>query len=264
MTVWSPGDPDMPEEVRELLERLSRPKSDKPLPALKVPPPLPVGSAKLYTMKITLLDVEPPVWRRFVAPSFMKLHHFHGVLQAVMGWEDGHMYAFTVDGKRFTPNRRLGVDAMWNKGDGYPPEKYELCQLIKPGMTFHYEYDFGDGWEHEIVVENDTASKDTKHPFYCIEGERACPPDDCGGPRGYKNLLDILSDPDNPEYEERLDWIGGRFDSECFDPDDCNRSLQVRRPASMIGSNVDRKVLDKKKKQERKRKDAAKKRNRKK
>ena len=206
MSVWLHDDPNMPDEVREIFERLNKPKSGKPLPTLKVPPPLPIGSPKLYTMKVTLLDVEPPVWRRFVAPSFMKLEHLHELLQAFMGWDNAHLYAFTINGKRFsTSERGFSVDAMWDKEDSYDAADYELCQLIKSGMTFHYEYDFGDGWEHEIVVENDTASKDTKHCFYCIEGERACPPEDCGGPGGYEHLLEILSDPNDPEYEERLD-----------------------------------------------------------
>ena len=255
---------NMSDEAREFLEQLTRPKSREPLPKLHVPPPLPVDSAKLYTMKVTLLDIEPPIWRRFVVPSFMKLNHLHELLQVFMGWDNAHLYAFIINGKRFSTNiRSFAVDAMWDKEPSYEAVNYELCQLIKPSMTFHYKYDFGDGWEHEITVENVTASKDTKYSFYCIEGERACPPEDCGGPGGYKHLLEVLSDPNDPEYKERLGWLGGSFDSEKFNPDACNRVLKVRVPAQLADSKIDQAALRKKKKQERKRKDAAKKRNRK-
>jgi len=182
-----------------------------------------------------------------------------------MGWDDDHLYAFTIDGRRFS-TRNLGsfaIDSMWDDEPSYDAANYELCQLIKPGMTFYYEYDFGDGWEHEIIVENNTASKNTEYAFYCIEGERACPPEDCGGPGGYEALLKVLSDPNDPEYEDRLDWLGGPFDSEKFDPDLCNKIFKVRRPGQLSGPKVDQATLRKKKKQERKRKDAAKKRNRK-
>jgi hypothetical protein len=164
--VWTDADannPNMPPEIREIMERMTRPKDNTPLPPLKVPKPLPVGYPKLYQIKVTLLDVEPPIWRRFVAPSFMSLGHLHTLLQSVMGWKKTHACAFTINGNRFTLHGGFSVDSMWDKDPSYDAEDYELCQLIKPGMTFHYEYDFGDGWEHEIVVENDTVSLNTKH-----------------------------------------------------------------------------------------------------
>lgn len=258
---------NMSDEARKVFEKYTKPKSDKPLPPLKVPPPRPVGEAKLYTMKITLLEIEPPIWRRFVAPTFMKLHHFHACLQEIMGWDDAHAYAFTINGNRFaSKDGGFHVDNMWDREDSYDASKYELCQLIKPGMTFQYEYDFGDGWEHEIVVENDTADRTSKHPFYCLEGERACPPEDCGGPRGYESLLETLADPNDPEHDDMTDWLEGvgydRFDSEFFDPDRSNRGMGVSRPGRERSQK--KKVDPKKLKQERKRREAAKKRNRKK
>jgi len=223
-------------------------------------------------MKIALLDVEPPIWRRFVAPSFMTLNHFHVLLQTIMGWNSTHMYAFTINDNRFTGSSHelsFAVDSMWDTEPSYNAANYELCQLIKSGMTIRYEYDFGDGWEHEIIVENDTVSHDTKHCFYCIEGERACPPEDCGGPGGYESLLEILADPEHPEHEEKVEWLefighrDGKFDSERFDPEVCNRTLKVRKPSSSPDQRPNKTAWSKKKKQERKRKEAAKKRNRK-
>jgi len=255
-------DPDMQDDFRGAIDYLKQQRSLNPLPKLQVPPPLPVGSAKLYTMKVTLLDVSPPIWRRFVAPSFMKLGHLHELLQVFMGWDDTHAYAFTINGKRFASHDRLTVDAILDKRGSYDANNYELCQLIKPGMTFNYEYDFENTWDHEIVVENSAASTDTKYCFYCIEGERACPPENCGGPEAYEQLLQVLSDPDHPEFDRRRARVGWDFDSEKFDPKDCNLKLNVRNPTQLASAKVNQAALNKKKKQERKRKEAAKKRNR--
>jgi hypothetical protein len=270
---WGSGDlndPNMPPEIREIIERMMQPKDNTPLPPLKVPKPLPVGSPKLYQMKVTLLDIEPPIWRRFVAPSFMSLGHLHTLLQSVMGWGNAHACAFTINDNRFTLQRGgFSVDSMWDTEPSYDAEDYELCQLIKPSMTFHYEYDFGDGWEHEIVVENDTVSQNTKHCFYCIEGERACPPEDCGGVHGYEELLRILADPNDPEHDDKIEWLEflgyrkGKFDSEKYDLAASNRELGVRSPANLSEQSGKNAALDKKKKEDRKRKEAAKKRNRK-
>jgi len=264
------NDPDTPDIVREAFERMNRPKDNSSLPPLNVPPPLRLGSAKLYTMKITLLGVEPPVWRRFVAPSFMKLHHFHLFLQDIMGWNNFHLYAFTIKGNRFASlPSTFAADTVWDTEPSYSADDYELCQLIKPGMTLYYEYDFGGGWKHEIIVENDTARDGQKHCFYCVEGERACPPEDCGGVHGYEELLRIISDTEHPEHDEKIRWLkfrdnrDGHFDSEYFDPDVCNRKMKVRRPASVADQKAKQTAWSKRKKQERKRKEAAKKRNRK-
>ena len=89
-----PDDPNMKEELREILNRLQRRKDNTPLPPLKVPKPLPVGQARLYRMKIMLQDIEPLIWRRFVAPTFMTLDHFHLCLQSIMGWNNAHAYLY--------------------------------------------------------------------------------------------------------------------------------------------------------------------------
>ena len=259
-----PDDPTVQDELREILQRLQRPKDNTPLPPLKVPVPLPVGQARLYRMKIVLQDIEPPIWRRFVAPTFMTLEHFHACIQSIMGWENEHSHAFYINGKRFeSKHLRFTVDGMWNHENGYDTANYQLSQLIKNGMVFHYEYDFGDGWTHEITVEDDNHNRDTDFPYYCIEGERACPPEDCGGPGGYMHLLEVFADRNNPEYKEMRDWLGGHFNSEYFNPKDCNREMGVRRPAMYLPKpHIDRDVERKKKKQERQRKKDARKRNR--
>jgi len=249
MTIHSLDDPNMPQGVRDFLARMTRPRDNTVLPPLQVPPPLPESSMRLYTMKVVLLGIEPPIWRRFVAPSWMTLEHIHVLLQIVMGWRLAHSYAYTIQGKRFTPrNKGFAVDAMWDREPSYCADDYQLSQLIESGMTIHYVYDLGDGWTHEIVVESDTPRQGQKDCFYCVEGERACPPEDCGGPHGYADLMDILSNPGDPDHGSRREWLqsigyaGGRFDSEKFNPDVCNRILQVRSRPSHAKKKADKVV----------------------
>lgn len=246
--------------ARKILEKSERSWKDRPLPVLKVSAPLPVGSARLYQMKVTLLGIDPPIWRRFVVPSFLKLEHLHNILQCVMGWEDEHAYEFEIDGAPFlTKGDYLILNDELKEEVGYDAAQYELSQLIRPGMVFSYIYDFGDLWRHEILVEHDHYSRNVEHAMFCLEGERACPPEDCGGPNGYKELLEILADPEHPEYEDRLEWVGDRFDSERYDPKKANRRLGTRAPKENDAPRTDRDAARKKKKQERQRKKDARK-----
>ena len=90
-----------------------------------------------------------------------------------------------------------------------------------------YEYDFGDGWEHEVVLEKVLARDSTAKYPRCLGGARACPPEDCGGPGGYINFLGAISDPEHEEHDEYLDWIGGEFDPDKFDPAEFETDLEI-------------------------------------
>ena len=94
-----------------------------------------------------------------------------------------------------------------------------------PGDRLVYEYDFGDGWEHDLLVEKVLELEPGATYPVCIKRRRACPPEDVGGIWGYAEFLEILSDPDHPEYEERLEWVGGEFDPEEFDVEDVNAAF---------------------------------------
>lgn len=183
----------------------------------------------ILRFKATLKHSGPKIWRRFDIPDTCLLGELHVVLQIIMGWEDCHMHEFEI-GKR-----RIGAP-----GPGFFGEDEEvinennlsLADLgLRTKQKFVYTYDFGDGWEHEVQLEKILAPEPgAKYPV-CIEGEMACPPEDCGGIGGYYNLLEALADSKNEEHEELLEWIGGRFDPKAFSLVGVNKALNsLRRP----------------------------------
>jgi hypothetical protein len=178
--------------------------------------------ASIYQLKVTLLRVTPPVWRRVLVDGSSTLDHVHEVIQAAFGWWDYHLHEFEVDGRSY------GVpdpDDDWGRPT-LDERNVRLDTIAAAGSSITYTYDFGDGWDHKITVEKVLpATADTTVPA-CIGGRRACPPEDCGGPWGYAALLEILSDPTNPEHRARVEWIGRPFDPEAFDPGDFADNLR--------------------------------------
>ena len=175
---------------------------------------------QLYLLKIQLLDIEPAIWRRFVVPASITLDRLHDVIQIVMGWTDNHLHEFTIGKKRYTEYPEY-------KEDGAVCGRYRLRDLIKQkGRTFRYLYDFGDGWEHELILEdNRYFNSELEMELVCLEGERACPPKDVGGTSGYYELCEALKDPNNEEHENYIEWLGDVYDSEMFDEDIVNWEL---------------------------------------
>lgn len=172
----------------------------------------------VHQLRVTLLESDPPIWRRIQVPSTLTLAKLHRVLQAAMGWKESHLHQFHVGDERF--------------GDPVPgldlrdARRVKLLQIAPAvGDVLIYEYDFGDSWEHEIVVE-EIRDEGGKPRALCLEGARACPPEDCGGVWGYENLLDALADPEHPEHEDMVEWMGGEWDPEAFDRDEVNRALR--------------------------------------
>jgi integrase/recombinase XerD len=167
-------------------------------------------SVLVYQMKVTLLDVRPLIWRRFQMASNQSFYDLHLTLQAVMGWENYHLYEFSFDLK----------DARAEKlGDWVHSERQIL----------HYTYDFGDLWEHEVLVEKIlNPKKGVKYPV-CLKGNRACPPEDCGGPMGYMHMLRVIRNRKHPDYREMKDWLGDGYDPLVFDSREVNRELKELR-----------------------------------
>ena len=175
---------------------------------------------RLYLLKIRLLEIEPEIWRRFVVPADITLDRLHDVIQIVMGWSDSHLHEFTIGKRRYTEYPE-------SKEDGPECGRYRLVDLIRQkGRTFRYLYDFGDSWEHEVIVEDSRYfNPETIDPVECLDGARACPPEDVGGVPGYYEFCKSLKDPYHEEHESYMQWSGGEYDSEKFNPDEVNWEL---------------------------------------
>lgn len=181
-----------------------------------------MAKKQIYQFKVTLRGIRPPIWRRFQVADDLTFYELHCVLQDVMGWYGGHLHAFDLGDFQITDAETL-VDG-WT--DGEDEQKAKVKKYVRQeGQKFGYEYDFGDSWEHEVLLEKILPMEaDAIYPR-CLKGKRACPPEDCGGAWGYEELLEILADPDNPEYKEYMEWVGGEFDPEEFDVEGINKLL---------------------------------------
>jgi hypothetical protein len=166
----------------------------------------------IYQLRISLLGTDPEIWRTIQVPGGTKFSNLHNVIQIAMGWENAHLYHFIVDKQFICP------DESAQDGEAIKSSKVVLQDVAsRTGHKLQYEYDFGDSWEHEIVVEQLLApEKGASYPR-CIAGERACPPEDCGGTWGYERVLGALKDRENPDYAEVLEWLGDGYDPEKFD-----------------------------------------------
>lgn len=179
---------------------------------------------EILQMKITLRDSRPPIWRRVLVADTTTLHQLHDIIQITMGWDDSHLHQFIVGERPYTlPEFELDY-----LGDEAGNEKQtRLNELdLAPKRKFVYEYDFGDGWSHEVLIEKIlSVDESAKYPV-CVTGKRACPPEDCGGVLGYENLLEAISDPQHPEHEDMIEWTNGAIDPERFDTEEANEALR--------------------------------------
>jgi hypothetical protein len=162
-------------------------------------------------VRITLLDVDdPPVWRQVLIPAAYPLGRVHRVIQAAMGWENYHIHAFQIGKTTYGPDPEGEL--------GYADEtKARLGDVARVRTRISYEYDFGDGWEHELVVEARAVAEADKTYPACIAGQGACPPEDSGGAYGFEQLKELLAGPPSAERNEMLDWAGGDYDPARFD-----------------------------------------------
>ncbi|MDP2364546.1 MAG: plasmid pRiA4b ORF-3 family protein [Ignavibacteria bacterium] len=181
----------------------------------------------VYQVQIALRDYRPKIWRRLLIPSDLLLSDFHKVIQSSMGWTNSHLHQFIKNRVYFT--MRMKDDDMWDDMNSVDYKKMKVSDLLKAVKEkIIYEYDFGDGWQHDIILEKILAYDDKlKHPI-CLAGKMNCPPEDCGGIWGYSNMLEILKQPKHEEYESFVEWLGGDFDPEEFDIDYVNELLSEK------------------------------------
>jgi hypothetical protein len=188
--------------------------------------PRPVSSSpRLLQFKITLREIQPPIWRRIQVfdDTLDKLHEH---IQTAMGWTNSHLHQFIINGQYCGDPRLLQDD--FNPFDGINSTKTMMSAVLskkRGSSAFEYEYDFGDGWIHQVVFEgNPPPEAGVEYPR-CLEGERACPPEDVGGVFGFKDYLDAIKNPRHEEHEEMLAW-NGKFDPSAFDPQHATRRMQ--------------------------------------
>lgn len=172
------------------------------------PPP----SGHIYQLKVTLEGVKGPIWRTVQVPGDVTLRQLHEILQVTMGWQNSHLHEFRVDGVSYgEPSAEVDLESQDDR-------RFRLSRVAsKTRARFAYLYDFGDGWEHDVVVEKLLPPEPRVRYPLCLAGRGACPPEDVGGPWGYDEFLTAIRDPDHEQHDELLEWVGRPFDPEGFD-----------------------------------------------
>lgn len=203
--------------------------------------------ANVYQFKITLKETKPPIWRRIQVPENYNFWEFHVAIVNAMGWLDTHLHQFKIRNQRTwcvdtisMPEEATGVSS-WRMDDEEEIDERKVFikdYFLNPKDKGEHEYDFGDGWEHQIELEKIVPAIQTEEYPKCLAGRRACPPENCGGTWGYKELLKIIVDKNHPEYKDQkwnIQMNGGDwpFDPEKFDPkevyfDDPKESWNLR------------------------------------
>jgi hypothetical protein len=182
----------------------------------------------IFQFKVELKDIQPPIWRRFETSSGITFHQLHKILQIVMGWQDSHLYEFDFGQKSISlPDAEFASEE--RKELSSRREMLE-AHFRTEGQAVDYIYDFGDYWVHQLTLEG--IKNESEGSFLlCTGGERNCPPEDCGGISGYKEILRIISNPLDPEYESILEWLGDEFDPDYFDLEAVNDELNRKKGA---------------------------------
>lgn len=183
------------------------------------------ASERLYQFKITLLESQPPIWRRIQVKN-CTLDKLHEHIQTAMGWTNSHLYQFEIDGERY------GDPELLDDGfedfrciDSTVTKISEFMRKDGKRLGFLYQYDFGDNWQHEVLFEGCLrADKGGRYPV-CVEGERVCPPEDVGGVWGYAEFLAAIADPKHEQHADFVEWAG-EFDPEEFDAGKVTKAMR--------------------------------------
>jgi hypothetical protein len=176
-----------------------------------VPVPTTKTALSIYQLKITLLEIEPLIWRRIQIPSSIQLCCLHDAFQVVMGWTDSHLHQFEKDGKVWGDprNDEFGEFNIIDEG------RTTLNKALKlEGDSMVYVYDFGDDWRHEVLLEKIVSVESATSRPVCMGGERRCPPEDVVGAYGYSEFLEAIFDPTHEDYDQFVRWAGGHFQAE--------------------------------------------------
>lgn len=187
----------------------------------RIPP-----SEQVYQFKITLLESQPPIWRRIQVKD-CTLDKLHELIQTAMGWTNSHLHRFTIGDQRYADPMLMEEDfEEFGCKDSTRTKISEILPKTGEQFSFLYEYDFGDSWEHGILFEGIVLAEPKKKYPLCLEGARACPPEDCGGVWGYADLVEAIQNEDHEQHEQMLEWVGSRFDPEAFNPAKATKAMR--------------------------------------
>ncbi len=179
------------------------------------------STTKLYQLKVTLKHSKPAIWRRLLVRADIKLPKLHDILQVAMGWHDCHLHEFEASGNSYgVPDPEFGSEDMIDE------RKVKLSELLTTEkQRLIYTYDFGDYWQHEILLEKVLVADSAPLFAQCLAGKRAAPPEDCGGIGGYAELIRTASDPKHPDHDDLIEWLPEDFDPDSFSPELVNEVL---------------------------------------
>ena len=198
-------------------------------------------AAGVYQITVTLIDTRPPIWRRFRTHD-CTLDELHEHIQ--MGWTNSHLHQFRVGQTRYgDPDLLVENFEEFGYEDSATTRLSEVVPAGGKPFRFHYEYDFGDSWNHEVLVEAPVPAESGIDYPQCVGGERACPPEDVGGVGGYAEFLDAIGKSDHERHREMLEWVGGRFDPQAFDRASATRRMRRGLPDSRDGTPVPKLVV---------------------
>lgn len=180
----------------------------------------------IYQIYIELQDIEPKIWRRFQVNSDIELTDLHKIIQVLMGWTNSHLHQYIMNDKYYSP-RTDGDEDFWDDTMNVDYQGLKLNDLLKKEQELmEYEYDYGDSWMHNLILEEVLSCVNDSFQPVCLDGMRHCPPEDCGGSYGYMEVLKILKNHKSPEHKEWKAWLGEGFNPEEFDIEEINKSLK--------------------------------------
>jgi hypothetical protein len=179
--------------------------------------------SKIYQFKITLDGVKPAVWRRIQVPEDYSFWDLHVAIQDAMGWQDYHLHEFKIANPKTGNNAPIGIpddETDWSRATLPGWEVAIIDYFTMDNRSAIYNYDFGDNWQHRIRLEAiEKAKPELKYPR-CVAGDRACPPEDVGGAWGYEQFLRVIGDQMHSRHEQMLEWVGGSFEPDYFNPEE--------------------------------------------
>jgi hypothetical protein len=190
-----------------------------------------MGPNTVYQLKITILGIDPPIWRRILVPSGITFHKLHKIIQAAFGWQDYHLFDFHFgDVAVHIPDPEYAPGELHGGIKELNAKRTRIDALLSERKKCVYTYDYGDNWRHNVILEAILPAEEGRRYPVCVAGARHRPPEDVGGVSGYEEFLRIISDPGHPEHNDYLVWAekdtGGRkFDPEYFYINEVNRAL---------------------------------------